>query len=143
MRYFLWIECHDKINEESSWWSPQGANLVVASTSKQAFPALPNLFDHTQGSFCGFDCNPSYTLDDPELGLAQTCFFLGWWCSLSWFGAGWYDMIDPHFWLVTLKELACRFEKSNQLFLLKVLFSWMVDIHNLTLLSISYFTFRH
>ena len=111
MRYFLWIECHDKINEESSWWSPQGANLVVASTSKQAFPALPNLFDHTQGSFCGFDCNPSYTLDDPELGLAQTCFFLGWWCSLSWFGAGWYDLIDPHFWLVTLK-------------------SWLVDLKN-------------
>ena len=25
---------------------------------------------HTQGSFCGFGCNPIYTLADLELGLA-------------------------------------------------------------------------
>ena len=45
--------------------------MKFGSIPPQKKPFLPNLTClHTQGSFCGFGCNPIYTLADLELGLA-------------------------------------------------------------------------
>ena len=51
------------------WWWANGEIWLWPTPQKKPF--LPNLTCvHTQGSFCGFGCNPIYTLADLELGLA-------------------------------------------------------------------------
>ena len=71
MGYSLWIEWDGKHNGEGL--GDEQREKFGCSLHLKKKPFLPNLTCvHTQGSFCGFGCNPIYTLADPELGLAQS-----------------------------------------------------------------------
>ena len=70
MRYSLWVELHGKINGEALGDKQKVQMWLKPPPQKEPF--LPNLTCmNTQGSVCGFDCNPICTHADLELGLAM------------------------------------------------------------------------
>ena len=83
MGYSLCIEGNDTHNGEG--FCDEQKDEIWLWPPPQKKPFLPSLTCvHTQGSFCGFDCNPICTLADLEFGLAQTLLIRIMVCKLFW-----------------------------------------------------------